>query len=299
LFQINHDALALLPFVLLLSAVLGLWLGPKVWIPALVLAVIAGYFSDALYGGAAAWMLLLAGLALLYRSRKRQPNLPFGALQRALAALAFFLFALAMGLLLLPGFNRTVLTEALVLSPGAVPYGIGLGFPKVAAGIFVLGIINHAYVGSWRELGLVLKRTAPIFAITLLAVMACALLLEYVRVDPKWTVLFLVWAPVNLFFTCLSEEAFFRGFVQHELAQSINRKQLAAVVSIGVSALLFGLSHFAGGWKYVLAGTVAGVGYGWAYHRTQRIEAAMAVHFGVNAVHFLFFTYPSLASAAP
>jgi hypothetical protein len=35
---------------------------------------------------------------------------------------------------------------------------------------------------------------------------------------PKWTALFWLWAVVNLFFTCLSEEAFFRGFVQAELA---------------------------------------------------------------------------------
>jgi membrane protease YdiL (CAAX protease family) len=295
----NGDLVSLVPFLLLLAAVVGLWVGPKVWVPALVLAVIAGYISDALYGGAAAWMLMLAGLAVLYRSRTIQPSSRFGALQRVLAGLGFMVFALAMGLLLLPGFNRTVLVEALVLSPGALPYGIGLGFPKVVAGIFVLGIINHACVHSWRELGAVLKRTAPVFAITLLAVMACALLLGYVRFDPKWTPLFLVWAPVNLFFTCLAEEAFFRGFVQHEIAQSIERKQLAAIVAIGVSAVLFGLSHFVGGWKYVLAGTVAGVGYGWAYHRTQRIEAATAVHFCVNAVHFLLFTYPSLAGAAP
>jgi membrane protease YdiL (CAAX protease family) len=38
----------------------------------------------------------------------------------------------------------------------------------------------------------------------------------------------------------------------------------------------------------------AGLGYGWVFMRTQRIEAAMAVHFGVNAVHFLLFTYPRL-----
>jgi membrane protease YdiL (CAAX protease family) len=295
--HINHEFLSLLPFLLLLAAVFGLWIGPRVWVPALVLAVVAGYLSDALYGGAAAWVLILAGLALLFRSRRMKPELRFSALQRVLAGLGFLVFALVMGLLLLPGFNRTVLVEALVLSPGAAPYGIGLGFPKVVAGIFVLGIINHACVGSWRELGVVLKRTAPVFAITLIAVMACALLLGYVRADPKWTTLFLVWAPVNLFFTCLAEEAFFRGFVQHEIAQSIQRKHLAAIVAIGVSALLFGLSHFAGGWKYVLAGTIAGVGYGWAYHRTQRIEAAMAVHFGVNAVHFLFFTYPGLRAA--
>jgi membrane protease YdiL (CAAX protease family) len=46
---------------------------------------------------------------------------------------------------------------------------------------------------------------------------------------------------------------------------------------------------------YVLAATVAGLGYGWAFLRTGRIEAAIAVHFAVNAVHFLLFAYPRLA----
>jgi membrane protease YdiL (CAAX protease family) len=68
------------------------------------------------------------------------------------------------------------------------------------------------------------------------------------------------------------------------------------MVALGVTAILFGLAHFGGGWQYVCAATVAGLGYGWAYQRTQRVEAAMAVHFGNNALHFLLFTYPSLAT---
>jgi membrane protease YdiL (CAAX protease family) len=283
------------PFALLLAVVLRLLINHALWVIALLAAVVTCYFTGALHGLAGLWLLILGGLALLYRYCKANPPHRFGGLSRALTALAFFLFALAMGLLLLPGFDKTVLVEPIVLSPGAAPYGIGLGFPKVAAGIFVLGIINQAFVGSWRELGAVLVRVAPIFALTLLAVTACALLLGYTRFDPKWTTLFLVWAPVNLFFTCFSEEAFFRGFIQHELAQAIGHKLTGLIVSIGASALLFGLSHFGGGWKYVLAATVAGLGYALAYQRTQRIEAAMAVHFGVNAVHFLLFTYPSLA----
>jgi hypothetical protein len=102
---------------------------------------------------------------------------------------------------------------------------------------------------------------------------------------------------VNLFFTCLSEEAFFRGFLQQELSRIGGLPHIAALVALVVSALLFGLVHFAGGWTYVVAGIVAGLGSGWAYHRTQRIESAMAVHFGVNAVHFLLFTYPYAARA--
>jgi membrane protease YdiL (CAAX protease family) len=244
-----------------------------------------------LQGFAALWIAMLAGLALFYRyARARQ-----GKALQSLAGVLLFVFALALGLLLLPGFPRTVLIDPVQLTPGAAPYGIALGFPKVVAGIIILGLVNTARVRSSGELAAALRSAAPVFLLTLAAVMACALALGYTRFDPKWTTLFLIWAPVNLLFTCLAEEAFFRGFVQHELARAIKRRRLAIWISVTVSAVLFGLSHFGGGWRYVLAGTVAGFGYAWVYHRTQRIEAAMAVHFGVNAVHFLLFTYPRLA----
>jgi membrane protease YdiL (CAAX protease family) len=200
-----------------------------------------------------------------------------------------------MALVMLPGFPRTTLTAAAPLTPGALPYGIGLGFAKVAPAILLLGLINTARVRSWAELGAVLRRAAPIWLITVGAVIALTVGLGFTRFEPKWTSLFLLFAVTNLFFTCLSEEAFFRGFLQHEIA----RVKAAGMVplAIGLSAVLFGLIHFAGGWKYVLAGIVAGLGYALVYHRTQRIEAAMAAHFGLNAVHFLLFTYPALAPA--
>jgi membrane protease YdiL (CAAX protease family) len=293
---LTSDPMSLIPFAFLLLAVLGLWIHRWLWSAALAASIVAAYVTGALYGLAVVWIAVLAALALLYRHVRSRASTPLMKLAQVAAGLALFIFALALALLLLPGFPRTTLTEATVLSPGAMPYGIGLGFPKVVAGILILGIINEERVSSWSELSGVLSRTAPVFLATLVAVIACAWSLGYVRLDPKWTTLFLVWAPVNLFFTCLSEEAFFRGFVQRELAR-IGKGPVAAVVAIGVAAILFGLVHFGGGWKYVAAGIVAGAGYGWAYHRTQRIESAMAVHFGVNAVHFLLFTYPGLAGA--
>ena len=289
--------MSLIPFAFLLAAVLGLWIHRWLWIAALVISIAAGYATGALYGLAGVWIAILAGLALLYRWVRSQPSSVLMKFARVAAGILLFAFALALALVLLPGFPRTTLVEPTVLSSGAVPYGMGLGFPKVVAGILILGLVTETRVRSWPELLEVLRRTAPIFLGTLIAVIACAWSLGYVKWDPKWTTLFLVWAPVNLFFTCLAEEAFFRGFVQHELARIGSRPRITAVAAVAVAAVLFGLVHFAGGWKYVAAGIVAGVGYGWAYHRTQRIESAMAVHFGVNAVHFLLFTYPGLASA--
>jgi membrane protease YdiL (CAAX protease family) len=63
-----------------------------------------------------------------------------------------------------------------------------------------------------------------------------------------------------------------------------------------MSALLFGLAHARGGAPLVLLATVAGLFYGAAYLRARRIEGAILTHFALNAVHFLAFSYPALAS---
>lgn len=276
-----------LPFALLLAAVLGLWVHRAAWIGALVAAIVAAYLTGSLHGLAALWIALAAALAWGYaRARSRAARVALGVV--------FGLYALAMGLALLPGFDRVVLVRHVVLSPGAAPYDIAVGFPKVVTGIFILGLINPALL-SRHGLGAALRSAVPVFAATALVVMAGVYAMGYTAFAPKWTALFLLWAPINLFFTCLSEEAFFRGFVQHELARVGSNHGLAAGIALVVGAATFGLAHAGGGASFVIAAALAGLGYGWAFHRTRRIEAAMAVHFGVNAVHFLLFVYPTFA----
>ena len=63
----------------------------------------------------------------------------------------------------------------------------------------------------------------------------------------------------------------------------------AALVALLVSAVAFGISHIGGGIAYVALATLAGIGYGAAYHFTQRVEASILVHFTVNLVHLTFF----------
>ncbi|MES1158989.1 MAG: CPBP family intramembrane glutamic endopeptidase [Terricaulis silvestris] len=284
-----------LPFILLLAAVLGLWIHRTVWVSALVAAILAGILTGALDWFAAVWVAVLAALALAYVRMRDDTTSPNKAVWQTFAGIVFAVYALVMSLPLLPGFHRVVLAQPQILSEGAAPYGISVGFPKVATGIIILGLINPLRVQSWRELGRVLLRALPIFVITAAIGMIVVVAMGYSRFAPKWTPLFLLFAPVNLFFTCLSEEGFFRGFIQHELSRIGSRRALASGIALAVAALLFGLAHFAGGWAYVVAAAVAGLGYGWAFMSTQRIEAAMAVHFGVNATHFLLFVYPALA----
>jgi uncharacterized protein len=284
-----------LPFILLLTAVIGLWVHRTVWIAALTAAVIAGIITGALHWLAAVWIALLAALAIAYAHVRALPATQRNTILQTAIGLAFFIYALAIGLALLPGFHRVVLTQPVVLSTGAAPHGISVGFPKVVTGIIILGLINPLLVHSWRELARVLARALPVFLVTAAVGMAVVVLMGYSSFAPKWTALFLLFAPINLFFTCLSEEAFFRGFVQHEIGRIGHNRALAAGSAPAIGAILFGLAHFGGGINYVIAAAIAGLGYGWAFMRTQRIEAAMAVHFGVNAVHFLLFAYPRLA----
>jgi membrane protease YdiL (CAAX protease family) len=101
---------------------------------------------------------------------------------------------------------------------------------------------------------------------------------------------------VNLFFVCLSEEAFFRGFIQRELSAALRGTRFGAAIAVAVSAGLFGLAHFGGGMSYVVLATAAGLGYAIVYQRTRSIEMSMLAHFALNTVHFLLFTYPALQS---
>lgn len=288
--------LAILTFALLLTAVLCLWVHRVAWLTALGAAVVAGYLSGALRGPAGVWIILAAALCAWYAHSRARAGGGRGRAQQVISGVALFVYGLAMALPLLPGFVRIELVPAQALSAGAAPYALAVGFPKVTLGILLLGLVSPSLL-SRQGLGVVLARAAPVLAATLLVVVACALALGYTKFAPHWHALFFWWAPINLCFTCLSEEAFFRGFVQQELAGEgeaaggASRKLLALMAA----ALLFGLAHYAGGATYVLAGTAAGLGYGWALLRTRRIEAPIAVHFGVNMAHFLLFVYPRLA----
>ncbi len=96
-------------------------------------------------------------------------------------------------------------------------------------------------------------------------------------------------------FGCLSEEAFFRGFIQREIGAALRGTRAGNAIAIAVSAGLFGLAHFGGGVSYVVLAAAAGLGYAIVYHRTKSIEMSMLAHLALNTVHFLLFTYPAVA----
>ncbi len=283
-------------YAALLFAVIGLWIGRYVWLGLMVIAVVVGYASGVLQGLAVVWIAAFAGVCAGY---ERARGLPVGGVGRRLAIALFAAGILALGLLLgmhaLPGFHNFLVLDKVVLSNRAAPYTLYLNFDKTLVGVCILGLCHQPLLKRARGWAEALRRAAPIVPIHITLVAVGAAAIGYLTWQPKWVPVFWLWAAVNLFFVCLSEEAFFRGFIQRELSAALRGTRAGSAIAIVVSAGLFGLAHFGGGVSYVILATAAGLGYAIVYHRTKSIEMSMLAHFALNSVHFLLFTYPTVA----
>lgn len=279
------------PYALLLASIVALWAPWRfAWAIVLAVSIVSGYASGVLFGPAIGPLAILAAVCALYRHD--HPRIP-SALRTALAVVVL-LTALGLGLHAFPGFANVTLWRDITFSPRSAPYTLTLNYDKTVPGLLILGLCYDGLLKQRAAWATMFRRAARIIAINTLVVIALALALGFVRVDPKWTASFWPWALVNLLFTCVAEEAFFRGFIQRELYRRLTLPR-KSIIAVAVSAALFGIAHAAGGPAYVLLSTVAGIGYAIAFQRTQRIEAAILAHFALNATHFLLLTYPRIA----
>lgn len=203
------------------------------------------------------------------------------------------LLALALALHLLPGFHNPLLVSNIRFSPDAVPFTQYANFDKAATGLMLLALLANR-TRSFAEWGGMLQRTFPVALVTIAVVMAAAIVAGYVRPEPKLSWYAPTFLLTNLLFVCVAEEAFFRGFLQEQLGKVLSTIPFGAPITVACSAMLFGAAHLGGGVAYAGIATVAGLGYAYAYAVTKRIEAPILIHFGLNAVHFVGFTYPRI-----
>ena len=296
-------------FVLLGLAICVVWL-PNIslagnvalppWVLAFAAAILAGLSEGALTPAALPFLAALAALTWASTAVSAQ------GWSTLLTTLAAFL-AIALSLHLLPGFNNQPLIHAVKLSPDAAPFTQYLNFDKGTVGLLFLA----AYAPRMRslaELREVVRPTLVAIGGTVVLVFGAAMASGYVRPDLKLPALTLTFVAVNLLFTCVAEEVFFRGLIQERLARWVERLTATAKLGsrlqrssalrwlpVAVSTVLFALAHFAGGPPLVLLAGLAGLGYAVAYMQTRRIEVAIATHISVNVFHFLGFTYPYVA----
>jgi membrane protease YdiL (CAAX protease family) len=238
---------------------------------------------------------MLAGACYAYVHESPASSRRVVGVRKAASLAGIVALSVALSLHVLPGFHNLLIQAPTKLTSRSAPYEQWLNFDKTIAGLLILGICYRGLIQTRAQLAEASKRAAIPAAITILVVVSVSVACGYVQWDPKWLEQFWIWGALNLLSTCMSEEAFFRGFIQAEIARHLGSRRGATLVSIGCSASLFGIAHIAGGWGYAGLASVAGAGYAIVFHRSQRIEMSMATHFGLNTVHFLLFTYPSIA----
>jgi uncharacterized protein len=255
-------------------------------------------------------------VCLAYAAACRAASRAARPLTRGAAHAAMLGLCGALMLHVLPGFHNPIVISQVVLSPGGVPYTKYLNFDKAVAGLFLLGLYAPELIGRngpakaglhVRNAGLSVQSivgagfSRPVrafawrFALLLVVVIAMSVAVDFVRWDPKMPRWFPLWAWSILLFTAVPEEALFRGVVQASVERWLGHTHSATIAAIVAGATVFGLAHARGGATYVLLAMVAGAGYGWIFAATRSLAAAVLAHFGLNAIHFLFFTYPALA----
>ncbi|MQA38967.1 CPBP family intramembrane glutamic endopeptidase [Rugamonas aquatica] len=282
--------LTLLTFISLALSVGAVWIKPSPLLPGtpwqmwFAVALLCGGLSGVLHAPAYVSLAVFGGAAWL-TSASSQKYL------RIVAGVLTLVLAFALAIHKLPGFSNPVVIAGAVFSADAKPFTQYANFDKGAVGLILLALICRR-TASFAELGGVLRKTWPVLLVTVGVVMALATGAGFVHPAFKLPDVTLQFLAVNLFFTVVAEEAFFRGFVQARLASAMGGWRYGSWLAVACSALLFGAAHLAGGPLYAGLAAIAGLGYAYAYQRTQRIEAPIVIHIALNAVHFIFFTYP-------
>ena len=227
--------------------------------------------------GPVAALVSLAGLLLAWRT----PTLPQP--WRGVALTLVLLWALALTLHLVPGFANLKVLDRVQAGPASVPFTLFLNLdkPLIFFGLLLAwpALLGPGGTMRWRPLALLML---PLAALLITAWQLGALKPEVGL--PHWWWLF---AFNNLVFTCVAEEALFRGLIQQGVA-SRSKPWLGLLVA----SLLFGSAHLAGGPLLVLFAALAGACYGLAFQLSGRLSVAIAIHFLFNFAHLALFTYP-------
>jgi membrane protease YdiL (CAAX protease family) len=292
--MMNTTAPIVLTYGLLAISVVALWL-PSVrvagratvlpWAVALLSACIAGGITGLVSLSGIASLALFVILAYWAKHSEHK-------ILRVILMVMAGVMTLALSMHKFPGFSNPAIVSNMLLGHGAPPFTHRLNFDTSAAGIILFAFFCTP-ARTRQDWSKVWKQYPVIFG-TAAVVLLLGVAFHYVGFDPKFVAYTPVFLVCNLLFTCVTEEAFFRGFMQHQLAIGLRDRKYGQYIAMTIAAVLFGIAHVKGGPMLIGFASLAGLGYGYAYLRSQRIEASILTHFTLNAAHFVALTYPQL-----
>lgn len=203
-----------------------------------------------------------------------------------LFGIALGIMSLAMAMHAIPGFNNVSFAEHPSLMIEGTAKLVYLNLDKAAVGLGLLVAVacfyqSHSEDKSQKESRYTIKQSLQQLALLAPLTLIPVLLYIYLTGIGEWNLQFnqtiMVIMLVNLLFTCVAEEAFFRLLIQRPIS-----KRFGQYAGIFASAAIFGLAHLGAGTHFAVGATLAGIGYAFIFAKTNRIEASILLHWIVN-----------------
>ncbi|MCP3966249.1 MAG: CPBP family intramembrane metalloprotease [Lentisphaerae bacterium] len=284
--------LTIISYALLLGTCALLWTKRDT----LTVTIYAGSLLFALLGGVIGFtgliaIAILSGLCYLgFRKFTDRNDFYWGMLIKVFIAIIGFIMIFH----LCPGFHNLQLLKNVQISKGAVPYSLFLNYDSMSVAIIIMFFYDKIRLKIDKNTLRAIK-IGFIYGLVGIVIMGgTALGMQFFNFDFKISRLTILFLFCNLLFTCFFEETFWRGFVQNTIADLVKVNFVAVVIT----AVIFGVIHIPfGGINFAILATLAGLIYGYAYLHLRRLESSIICHYTVNVAHFIFATYPILATA--
>ena len=270
----------------LILAFMSLWLTSHREIPLTlcVIAVVLGVYAECITPVGLLYMVAFSVGASLYE-KKWVPRL--------LSPVVACLILTAVGLAFahkMPGFYNWQIQPPVRVSQNAQMYDFYVNFDKGVIGFLLIFFLMKP-AAKWNDWKPTLKTMLTLFPLTIGAMLGLAYGCGWIFVDIKTPDFLVPWVLVNLFLVSAVEEAFYRGFVQHNLSKMMN----PWVALLATSGVFMGThSLFSSDYRYLFMTGIASLFYGAHYILSGRLEASILAHFLVNLIHLTCFTYPGL-----
>ena len=286
--------LSLITYIMLSLSIISLWFNKKFIIfgGLLLIASICGIIAHILTWQGILFMILFAYITFLTFNAK-------SIYIKIIGGITVFLCSIMISPLhMILGFNNWLIANQIIISPTSVPYTMFLNFDKPLIGLFILGFSNNYLPLLTNKTAFIktLQQSMPINILGILLLFYLYRIFGYIKFDLKFNSFFVIWAINNLLFTCITEEALFRGLIQKSINFALKNYNFGKYIAIFIGSILFGLMHYHGGLIYIILSSIAGLMYGYIYQITNKIEASILSHFLLNTCHFILFTYPNVAN---
>lgn len=277
-------------WLLLAITVLSVFIRPKVWPHLLAATGLVAFVLERV--SPMALVIIAIGLGIAKLSQRQT------GIYKIACHSVVILWAATLVLHLVPGFDNLLVLDKAFTGSGSIPFTMYLNLDKPLI-VFALLLLMPDMLKLTNPISSA-KKTSTQPQLTQLhltqKILLAALFIALPFfawgvgiVEPEFSLPPWLWVFVinNLIFTCVAEEALFRGYIQNGLSKRFN-----PYVGIFLASLLFGFAHFSGGGLFIAIAALAGLLYGLTYYWTGRLIYAVLIHFGFNLVHLLLFTYP-------